>query len=395
MKHPVRAALALALVTIMVASVFSGCDWFVNGVEALWSVDYIDADSGFADQSAVKSVIKLENGVEKANYTADIGDNDVQYMFRSEDATRFVDLADGYAITIPDTTFEVDDTLGSLKTVLQGDNYRLSITYEDQSPYGNTLSGWNTYNDEWFKLYIADKMFLTKNGLVRSRAIVDSTDLIKGYSVQIYDIEFKDPEGIEYPYYHIAVVRRRATYNAFHMLHMKSKEPGTDFFDAIVRSFDPVDPQGQGRDMIDQYEVKIPEYWSEETKAYYNLLLQNMQSTRVEWGVFRYSLPSKGEGNYRSTELNLKNDMKWLQSESGLNTNLTILPTYQHLGWYNNDSHFALDLVKEFGGGNGFNGKPVLQLSYQFTRTNNTELSGTTPMFDILRGECDDQFREL
>lgn len=52
-------------------------------------------------------------------------------------------------------------------------------------------------------------------------------------------------------------------------------------------------------------------------------------------------------------------------------------------------------MAEEFAGGNGFNGKPVLQFTYQFTESNNGNLGGYNPSFDILRGRYDDQFRRL
>ena len=70
-------------------------------------------------------------------------------------------------------------------------------------------------------------------------------------------------------------------------------------------------------------------------------------------------------------------------------------PTYLHLGYMDKMLYFPMELATEFAGGNGFNGKPVLQLSYQFTTTNNTGLEGKTPIYDILRGVYDEHFREL
>lgn len=71
--------------------------------------------------------------------------------------------------------------------------------------------------------------------------------------------------------------------------------------------------------------------------------------------------------------------------------------TYLHIGW--GDGNFTknsldLDFINSQAGGNGFNGKPVLELTYQFTTTNNV-LGGYTPMYDICRGRLDAQFREL
>src|SRR5699024_10897811 len=81
--------------------------------------------------------------------------------------------------------------------------------------------------------------------------------------------------------------------------------------------------------------------------------------------------------------------------EDGLDYNLDILPTYSAIGWYGTPSYFPLDMANEFAGGNGVNGKHVLQFTYQFTDSNNWNLGGYHPNFDILRGKYDDQFRRL
>ena len=84
-----------------------------------------------------------------------------------------------------------------------------------------------------------------------------------------------------------------------------------------------------------------------------------------------------------------------MQGENGWDYNFDILPTYSAMGWYGTESYFPLEMAEEFAGGNGFNGKPVLQFTYQFTDSNNGNLGGFNPSFDILRGRYDDQFRRL
>jgi hypothetical protein len=68
--------------------------------------------------------------------------------------------------------------------------------------------------------------------------------------------------------------------------------------------------------------------------------------------------------------------------------------TYLHVGWYDEKTHLDEKLIQREAGGNGFNGKPVLNLTYQFTVTNNG-LGGVTPMYDIMRGKYDFHFKKL
>ena len=72
-----------------------------------------------------------------------------------------------------------------------------------------------------------------------------------------------------------------------------------------------------------------------------------------------------------------------------------IFATYTHLSSQGTPHHFPTDMAKELAGGNGKNGKPVLQFTYQYTTDNNTVATMTTPMFDIMRGKYDGHFRRL
>ena len=50
---------------------------------------------------------------------------------------------------------------------------------------------------------------------------------------------------------------------------------------------------------------------------------------------------------------------------------------------------------RALAGGNGFNGKPALEFTYQYTTNNNLVDQEISPMFDIMRGKFDDYFKRL
>ena len=131
--------------------------------------------------------------------------------------------------------------------------------------------------------------------------------------------------------------------------------------------------------------------WNEETAAYFDQL-QNSDS--VNWGVFSYSMPgtdgsmNPGEAGYDSMLTKSKNMQEAI--EEAWNYDFDIYPTYTHL-----EHAFPVNMAKELAGGNGTNGKPVLQFTFQFTTNNNIVADNITPMFDILRGEYDETFRKL
>ena len=116
----------------------------------------------------------------------------------------------------------------------------------------------------------------------------------------------------------------------------------------------------------------------------------------MDWGVFSVSMPSDNDGNYNSEGERLLAEKERL--ETAFDYQYDILPTYTHMGWYNYEKPLYrpnFKMAKYIAGGNGFNNKPVLQYTYQFTYSNNTELNGYTPMFDVLRGKFDDFFASL
>ena len=103
--------------------------------------------------------------------------------------------------------------------------------------------------------------------------------------------------------------------------------------------------------------------WSEETKAYYDLLLTQ---ERTGWGIFTATLPDG-----RMTVSQLKTSPAYTKQAAiseALDYNFDILPTYQHIAWGRETvNEWPSVAAKNMAGGNGFNGLPVIQMSYQFT----------------------------
>ena len=88
---------------------------------------------------------------------------------------------------------------------------------------------------------------------------------------------------------------------------------------------------------------------------------------------------------------------EWLWSDAAIGVTPDVYMTYLHIGWYDNLSSPAevMERAAKHAGGDGKNGKPIFNLTYQFTVTNNATGGVYTPMFDILRGKLDDHFRQL
>ena len=359
-------------------SIMTGPD---ENAKKVWQDIYADKENGIGDAEKVFNLDLYREGVEIDVNDLDIEfDNDVRMVFNAEEATRAVVLSEGYAVTLPGGDVKADYSLGSIRSqyTSESKNYRLTLSYEAQNPYGASKKGLiDTYYDGWlFKYYRSDD-FLKANGLARTRDGGVTTDLLPGYEVEYYGVHIKVDTKIEYPYYAVAAIHKIDDYTHFWLFVLKSKEKGADaLLDSIVKSFVELEEKnGNPESSVGSYELRIPDYWNEETRAYYDLLTKG---DTVYLGAF-----------YAGHSYEYQD---WLEGEIG--NNLDIFMTYFHLGWGTRRDDIDMDRITRQAGGNGFNGKEVLELTYQFTTTNNT-LGGDTPMFDILRGRCDLQFKKL
>ena len=358
-----------------------------KNAEIVWNEAFKDEANGFADASSVYSLTAYSDGLAVEDYSS-LPAGDTRYLFGGSEKTRAVVMSEGYALTLPTANVTADFSLGALRSKYYGDGYVLTVSYEDQNPYGKRQgdkiivdeNGWKTYFDEWLVRYFVNNDFLLENSIRRTRAIGETTELLEGYVVNYYDMQINVAAKMEYDCYSIAVVRPADSYQYFWFFVLKSGDPMFEEMDSIVASFKELGDLKAGKPVnsVGSYELKIPEHWNDETKAYYNKLLT--QNT-VDMGMFY----QKNDPIY----------VDWFYES--IESELDVFMTYLHTGWYGKDytrSALDMDLITSEAGGNGFNGKPVLELTYQFTTTNNA-LGGYTPMYDIMRGRLDTEFRTL
>ena len=344
----------------------------------IWEERFADPDAGLGSAADIYKADYYFDGALINDYSKNHKDGDTRFVFRGLENSRVVNFADGYMLTVPSADVTCDLSLGEFRTKIITDNSVINISYEDQNPYyKNGAKGWETYLTEWLVPRIDDIEFLSANNIMRTSRKETLTDEIEGYEVIEYHMFIKLSKEIEYPYYNIAIIRKADQYKDCILVVMKSREKATDEFKAMIKSMNIFEKECEKVHYAGQYELKIPPQWNDETRAYYEKL---MNQSDVDWGFFY-------EGNKDEY-------IEWMASPEALDYTPEIFMTYLHIGWYNNLSYLDLDFVNKHAGGNGFDGKPVLNLTYQFTTTNNS-IAGYTPMFDILRGKFDDHFRRL
>ncbi|MCI5745270.1 MAG: glycoside hydrolase family 26 protein [Erysipelotrichaceae bacterium] len=322
--------------------------------------------------------------------------DDAYYMFYGDNKARLVSLANGYALTLPTTTtIKPNLSCPNYRTQYSTKDYTLTISIENSNPYNN----WATYHDEWLVRYLkADgttvgnnnfKNYMTDNGLSYVEEPTISTSFLSGYEVEFFSILIEDNEQIAMPYYNIAIIRKPSSIKAFTLLVMKSKTNMVVDFKNIVSSYHRFNkPYCKGMvGKATEYDLKIPSYLNIETQKYYKKL---MEQNYTDWGFFFHSMYKNGANK---TKIIQKTSI--FESEEQMNYKFDIMPTYSHTGEYSNPTLFPTEVALELAGGNGFNNRPVLQYTLQFTTSNNEGLMGYTPMFDILRGKYDDYFKKL
>ncbi len=314
---------------------------------------------------------------------------DNKKIYHTVTSNRIVNYARGYQIDVP-LDWQEDYTLGALRSRYTNSHFSLTLTREDQSPYGNTADGWETYRTEWLDRYINDSTYLSNNNMKYQRTPVVSTTTLSGYEVRTYDIEINNKTNLDMPYYSIAVIRKTTEYNVFYLMILKGDVATTSVIDRLIRSFRSVTMKGTPVNAQGQYEVNMPSTWNAETKAYYEKLMSQQET---DFGFFSASMVPKSDSTYSSQRNKIQSEYDRLSTATGYE--YAIMPTYTHLKYGSTYNNFPTDMANEFAGGNGFNGKPVLQFTYQFTTNNNGNMQAANPVFDVLRGTHDAQFRKL
>ncbi len=346
-------------------------------------------DSAQTDGLASLTGMELYVDGERSAATAMDVKKDNKLIYHTVTSQRVVNYARGYQIDLP-LGWQEDYSLGALRSRYTNDHFSLTVTREDQNPYGNTASGWETYRTEWLDRYINSSSYLSANGMTYMRTPSVSTKTLDGYEVRLYDIAITDKTNLAMPYYSIAVIRKTDVYNVFYLMILKGDVPTTSVIDRLVRSFKSVAMKGNPASAQGQFEIKIPSYWNAETKAYYNKLLDQQET---DFGFFSASMVERSDGSYSSQRKKIQSEYTRLSTATDYDYG--IMPTYSHLMYGSTYHNFPTDMANEFAGGNGFNGKPVLQFTYQFTTNNNSDMYAKNPSFDILRGKHDAQFRKL
>lgn len=371
-----------------------------GALKDVWEAGYEDGASGFSSAQDVTSGKAFINGEYKTVPSSFRAKNDNKLELYNSSNVRYIDKSNGFALTFPllEGSFPVDYSLAQygLKVSYPSSSFRLSY---ETNYYSNDEHGYGIYTGEWMDRYIANDKYLYDNDMRRFAKTVDkSTSLVEGCEVTVHSIKVNNPGSLPTPYYKNAWIRPLGQYASFLLIVYKSSSSSTPYFDSVLASFRTVASFGNAKNYVGSYPLVEESHWNEETKNFYEKKM--LAFDHFDFGVFSYSMCNDDDSGFSAQEEKIKNEKARLEGPNGLNHSYEIMPTYSHLAWGSYEHTFPLKMANEFAGGNGENGKPVLQFSYQFT-TNNNNVSPSntencqTPMFDILRGKYDSTFRKI
>lgn len=380
-------------------------EYAFNGLELNEFIQ--DQANGFDTTKSLSGARFFVNGEYASEFTETNSRQDVKMELFNDTSVRMVNLSGGITYTLPSTDIAVDYTIAKYRTSVTFDDSILSVSVESSNPYMNDATPWYIYSTEWLLRHLLNDDYYEKQDLTLLKATEtnfnrESSDhnygdtvTKEGFDLYRYDIQINDDNAnVERPFYNIAVIRKIGDEKNFSLFVMKSESNKSEVMDDIVQSYQIFTTKGLQRNYFNAGTVKEDPNWSEETLAYYR---QISTSKTLNWGVFSYSITGTGlkpdEGDYNSNYNKSKAMMEGIEAATDYTYN--IYPTYTHISYGTNMHYFNVPMSNELAGGNGTNGKPVLQFTYQFTTNNNIVGEEVTPMFDIMRGKYDEYFRKL
>ena len=300
-----------------------------------------------------------ENGV-RTGATEMNQQRDNKILYYSGDIKRVVNYADGYIIDIPQD-WEPDYSLSPIKVQYSSDAVNLTVTVEDV---------FDSNVEEQLEKYVNLHLLNTtwqKNNKITLLEPVENRE-VGEFTAQIIKMKMIGMKADNYDYFTYVNLYSKVR-TQYYRFVFKSYEP-VEELDDILNSFQRITQKGLAV-YNKEYHVQIPEDWTDETREIYERM---RGSQEFEFGIFQSNLETAGY------------DYIIPAFEERTNYTVQLIADYVHL---NNDGG-SLDW--EFYDRLYEDGK-MLQISYQFTSNNNTDLNAYNPLMDIYRGKKDDELR--
>lgn len=306
------------------------------------------------------------NGSKQKEINDDIIEkNDVKEIQINRSSKLMTNHSRGYSVSFPrDAVF--DFSTAQEYVTVKCENMSAVISKEF-STY-ETKDETKKFVDDYLNKYLLDERYMEQNKITLHKNAVER---IGDFWVQIVALSRTPlPDStIEYNSYVYCYIYLDST--MFYRIMFKAPEYNDELMDDIYRTLYSfsinVEVRGNSGTFTD-FEPKIPEYWSDETKEFYENL---KNSSSVKWGLYQPLCVAKND----FTDI--------YKVEEELDAKFDALLEYRY---------FFEDLPIE-GIKRAYDEGKIVQLTLQTSTVMNENLDGYNPVFDIIDGMYDWRFR--
>lgn len=282
---------------------------------------------------------------------------DNKKIYWSGDIKRVVNYPDGYMIDIPQD-WEPDFSLSTKRVRYDSDEASL-IASRESGLIGTYYATPQVYFDALY-LYVGNATYQQNNdvSVLEDRHIIDIND---EWKAQVYRLKLEHcPDDVKDHYTYVDYYN-----DAGESYHLMFKAIDDRDFSDVYMSFQSFFDKGAAIDTV-LYPCENNPNWAQETIDYYQAA---RQQTHVDWGIFSANLQSNG---WKITIPLL---------EKKLDYTFPIVSEYRHYSAGNKPHEFPLEFCQKVTK----NGDRMMQISYQYTANNNSDLKGYSPSLDIYR----------
>lgn len=343
------AAFALAVSVILLA----GCG---NGQKKAAVANGWVSEEEIEGLEDIKGVTVYQDGAPLSEGEIDFT-KDVKKLYISDKNVTIYDYANGYKVTIP-SGFTPDYSLGRYMCYYESENAVIGVSVETAAE--------NISSDDYFNSTILSKMTDDVKSLnkISFEAVARDQILPNRHVVDLFRGSKQDMADDFLANYSYVYMRYRMNSNTYYRFMIKYKT-GFRYMNVekmIKDSFEVIPMRGRPCNNADYEYPAVPNYWNEETKAYYNYLCS---TDTTQWGLYNYQ-------NYGGLQ-------KENYFEKLTGTRADLVMSYCNLSTMDFDVEYATRAYEQ-------DKVTVLTMRFQ-----NAGQNGKAYAFDIVKGDWDAQ----
>lgn len=304
-----------------------------------------------------KEEVLYEDNVKIAKKEID-PNKDNKLISYTDSIQRLTNYPDGYSIDLP-LGFDFNFDYSPLYVKAQNDGAEIVISRET-SPYDDV----DEYINFYLNRFILNENYRTSNKLT----LIEEK---KEGNLWLITVRLENMLVDRSDMFTFATLKTDT--RVFYRLLFKYKSTQTDFYQTInttlsnIKSFEPV---GTFKYSNIDFKPGIPSNWSRETLDLYNKI---SKSSDIMWGLFTKDIYTTGI------------DKTVPEMEKTIDYKFPVILSYVHWG-----TDFPVEFMQK-----NYNEGKIVELTYQFTTSNNEKLFDHTPNIDIYKGGLVEEMRKL